>query len=209
MAPKARQRASELRYDVHPNVAMTQQVINGMKERTGRTLDEWVRHVVREGPPGAKARREWLKVEHGLGATSATLVAEQSEDEAEPVTAEAYLAAAPRYVDAMFADREDLRAIYEALVRLGRSLGSDVRVSPGRTIVPLYRKHVFAQIRPSTKTRVDLGLALGDLETPGRLVDTGGFAKKDRITRRIPVASVSDIDDDLKDWLRVAYDMDA
>lgn len=36
----------------------------------------------------------------------------------------------------------------------------------------------------------------------------GGFAKKDRITHRIPLESVSDIDDEVKHWLKVAYDRD-
>jgi hypothetical protein len=40
------------------------------------------------------------------------------------------------------------------------------------------------------------------------LLDTGGFAKKDRITHRIPISSLSEIDDEVKHWLKVAYDRD-
>jgi hypothetical protein len=75
--------------------------------------------------------------------------------------------------------------------------------------VPLYRNHVFAQIKPTTQTRIDMGFALGDLKPTGRLIDTGGFAKKDRITHRIPITSLDDIDDEVKHWLKVAYDRDA
>ena len=75
------------------------------------------------------------------------------------------------------------------LLALGRSLGSDVKVCPCKTIVPLYRKHVFAQIKPTTRTRIDLGLALKDTKVPKRLIDTGGLAKKDRITHRIEITS--------------------
>jgi len=39
-------------------------------------------------------------------------------------------------------------------------------------------------------------------------IDTGGFEKKDRITRRIEVRSKADIDDELKKWLKKAYEMD-
>jgi hypothetical protein len=35
------------------------------------------------------------------------------------------------------------------------------------------------------------------------------YAKKDRITHRIPIASLEDIDDEVKNWLKVAYDLDA
>ena len=83
------------------------------------------------------------------------------------------------------------------------------KACPCSTIVPLYRNHVFAQIKPTTQTRIDMGFALGDLKATGRLIDTGGFAKKDRITHRIPITSAADIDDEVKHWLRVAYDRDA
>ena len=75
-------------------------------------------------------------------------------------------------------------------------------------MVPLYRNHVFAQIKPATNTRIDLGFALGNMKTRKRLIDTGGYEKKDRITRRIEVKSKADIDDELKKWLKTAYEMD-
>jgi hypothetical protein len=56
--------------------------------------------------------------------------------------------------------------------------------------------------------RIDIGFALGDMKAKGRLIDIGGFAKKDRITHRIPLESVNDIDDEVKQWLKVAYDRD-
>jgi hypothetical protein len=49
---------------------------------------------------------------------------------------------------------------------------------------------VIAQIKPATRTRIDLGFALGSREAEGRLIDTGGYAKKDRITHRIPISSM-------------------
>jgi len=45
-------------------------------------------------------------------------------------------------------------------------------------------------------------------KTPKRLIDTGGFAKKDRITHRFEITSLKDIDDEVKRWLKVAYDRD-
>lgn len=75
-------------------------------------------------------------------------------------------------------------------------------------MVPFYRKHVFAQIKPSTNMRIDLGLALGDRKTPKRLINTGGFEKKDRITHRIEIVQATDIDEEVKRWLKTAYDGD-
>ncbi len=105
-----------------------------------------------------------------------------------------------------------LRPLHDELLRVGRALGQDVKVCPCQTIVPLYRNHVFAQIKPATRTRIDFGLALGPLtgkkKLPARLIDTGGFAKKDRITHRFAISSPDDIDAEVERWLRTAYDLD-
>jgi len=102
-----------------------------------------------------------------------------------------------------------LRPIYDELLQLGLKQGKDVKACPCRTIVPLYRNHVFAQIKPTTRTRIDFGFALRDTKASGRLIDTGGYAKKDRITHRIPITSAADINDEVKRWLKTAYDLEA
>jgi hypothetical protein len=43
---------------------------------------------------------------------------------------------------------------------------------------------------------------------PKRLIDTGGFAKKDRITYRIPLSSTGEIDAEVERWLKTAYELD-
>jgi hypothetical protein len=101
-----------------------------------------------------------------------------------------------------------LRPIYDALLKLALGLGKDVKACPCQTMVPLYRNHVFAQIKPATCTRIDLGFALGARPAEGRLVDTGGYAKKDRITHHIPISSLAEIDDEVKQWLRIAFEED-
>ena len=110
----------------------------------------------------------------------------------------------------MFAGKKaGLRPIYDALLKVGLALGRDVKVCPCKTMVPFYRRHVFAQIKPSTAARIDLGLALEGTSVPERLIDTGGRAKKDRITHRIMLSSPAEFDADVKHWLRFAYDLDA
>ena len=198
-------------YSVHPGVLMTQKWVGELKQKTGRTLDEWLAFVKKSGPKTEKERREWLKTEHGLGTNSAWWIAERAEGKGtETDDPEAYLRAAEKYVEDMFSGgKAGLRPIYDALLKLGLGIGADVKACPCQTIVPLYRNHVFAQIKPTTRTRIDLGFALGARKAEGRLVDTGGYAKKDRITHRIPISSVDEIDGEVKKWLRTAYDGDA
>jgi len=184
---------------------------NELPPRTGRSLDEWIAFVKKSGPPTEKDRREWLKKEHKLGTNTAWWIAERADGKgAEEDSPEAYLEAAEQWVDDMFSGpRAALRPLYDQLLKLALALGKDVKASPGKTIVPLYRNHVFAQIKPATNIRIDVGFALGNMKTPKRLIDTGGYEKRDRITRRIEVKSKADIDDDLQRWLKMAYEMDA
>ena len=196
-------------YDVHPSLGIYQSSLAALKQKTGRTLAEWVKFVNKEGPVMAKERRAWLKEQHGMGMNYAGWIAEQSLGKGDDGTPETYLKNAEAYVEKMYSGaKEALRPIFDQLLVLGRSLGSDVKVCPCQTIVPLYRKHVFAQIKPTTRTRIDLGLALKDTKVPKRLIDTGGLAKKDRITHRIEITSVKDIDAEVKKWLKTAYEMD-
>jgi len=198
-------------YSVHPSVTMVQSWVLSLPEKTGRSLDEWIQLVQEDGPDSEHERRDWLKSRHGLGTNTAWWIAERASGKSqEDDNPDAYLKAADGYVTAMFAGKKaGLRPIYDALLKLGMSLGRDVKVCPCKTVVPLYRRHVFAQIRPSTATRIDFGLALEDTPTPERLIDTGGLAKKDRITHRIGISSLAEIDSEVKHWLRFAYDLDA
>jgi Domain of unknown function (DUF5655)/Domain of unknown function (DUF4287) len=189
---------------------MTQKWVATLKEKTGRSLDEWLKLIRKSGPPSEKERREWLKKEHGLGTNTAWWLAERAEGKGDETSdPDEYLRAAERYVDGMYAgSKSALRPIYDHLLQLGLGLGKDVKACPCQTIVPLYRNHVFAQIKPATRTRIDLGFALGARAAEGRLIDTGGYAKKDRITHRIPISSLDEIDAEVKHWLHTAYQED-
>ena len=207
--PATRKQSASSTYDVHPSLGMYQNSLAALKQKTGRTLEDWIKLVQKQGPATEKERRAWLKEKHGLGMNYAWWIAEQSLGKGDDGTPETYLKNAEAYVEKMYSSgKETLRPIFDELLVLGRSMGSDVKVCPCQTMVPLYRKHVFAQIKPTTRTRIDLGLALKDTKVPKRLIDTGGLAKKDRITHRIEITSVKDIDAEVKKWLKTAYEMD-
>jgi hypothetical protein len=211
MPRKSQKAASKSLYSVHPGVAMVQKWIVDLPAKTGKTLEQWLQLIKEQGPPTERERREWLKKEYNLGTNTAWWLAERAvgkdtwDDDPE-----AYLKQAVVYVEEMFAGtKAALRPIYDELLRLGLSLGEDVKACPCKTIVPLYRRFVFAQIKPATQKRIDLGLSLREIRATGRLIDTGGLAKGDRITHRIPITSLAEIDDEVKQWLKAAYDADA
>jgi hypothetical protein len=209
---------AKIKYDLHPSVAMMQDWIASLEAKTGRSLDEWMKVIKAQKFKDEKSAREFLKKSHDVGTNSAWWLAERAfakdlslmDDDPDR-----YMTLAPKYVSEQYAGKKaGLSPIFERLVKVGRSLGKDVKVCPCKTIVPLYREHVFAQIKPTTQTRVDLGLCLTPLlkakkEIPARLIATGGFEKKDRITHRVPLESVDQIDAFVEKWMKKAYELDA
>jgi hypothetical protein len=203
-------------YSLHPSVAHVQAMVANLEAQSGKTLSVWLRTLKAKGPRAPAQWRAWLGAQ-GLGPQQAGLVAERANGQKGNTfddTEEGYLEAAQRYVEQQYAGKKaPLHPLYEALLATGLATGSEAKACPCQTMVPLFRQHVFAQIKPTTQARIDLGLALGDpqkVKAPGtRLLQTGGFAKRDRITHRIEVTSLADIDATLLRWLKVAYERDA
>lgn len=218
-------RPAALRFDVHPAVEKMQDWIRSLESRTGRSLDDWMNLIkaaarTNQGPKDAVAARAWLKAEFDPGTNTAWWLAERAYAQDLSLMDDdpkRYMALAPKYVAAQYAGKKAaLQPIFARLYALARGRGKDVKVCPCETIVPLYRKHVFGQIKPTTNTRVDLGLCLTPLlkvakppKLPPRLIDTGGFKKKDRITHRIALETVNDIDAFVETWMQKAYELDA
>lgn len=112
----------------------------------------------------------------------------------------------PDMIEAQYSGgKTHLRPIYDQLVTLIQSFGEDVTIGPRKTYVAFGRKKQFCVIKPSTKTRLDVGLKLPGETTTDRLVDAGNFGS-DSITHKVSLTSADEIDDELQQWLREAYD---
>jgi len=187
------------KYATHPGFAHLNAILSNLEKNTGRKLEQWCALLKKSSAKTTKDRVAWLKREQALGMSTAGAIVAHYEGELIEYTPDAF-------VEAMFAGpKAALRPIYERLLEIAKALSPDVTATPCRTFVPLRRKYAFAQIKPSTKTRIDLGLALGNTTPKGRLTSTGGYAKGDRITHQIAITSLDDIDDEVKRWLRAAW----
>jgi hypothetical protein len=194
-------------YSVHPGVQMMVRWASELKSKTGRTLDEWVALLKKDAPAAFEDRVAFLKSKHAMGTNAAWWIAERADGKgAEDLDPDLYLAAASKYVDEQYEGKKaKLRPLYETLLRVLLSLDARAKACPCKTMVPIYFDHVVAQLKPTTNTRIDLGLALGETKGTGRLIETGGFAKKDRITHRLEITSEADIDEFVKGWVQKAY----
>ena len=110
-------------------------------------------------------------------------------------------------LDAQYAGgKEHLRPIYDKLVEMGLALGNDVTLNVRQSYVALVRGQQFAAIAPTTKTRLDLGLRLKGLDSPlsGRVTE-GTNIGGGSITHKISLASIDEIDVEVKTLLWSAY----
>ena len=172
-----------------------QTMINNMPEKTGKKLEEWLQILHDKSFEKHSMAVKYLKdeygVTHGFANTIVTLSKENN------VTAD-------DLVLAQYNGKESLKPIYELLIATIKNFGNDVVITPKKGSVSLIRKKQFALIKPATKTRIDLGLKLKDVEVQGRLENSGPFGTM--CTHRIQLQNISDVDADIIKWLSMAYE---
>jgi len=169
-------------------------MIDNMPEKTGKSLNEWKSLLKGKSfskhSEAVKFLKEEYNVTHGFANTIVTLSKE------EDITA-------VDLVKNQYQGKEDLIPIYEKLLSVVKGFGEDVTISPKKASVSVIRKKQFVLIQPSTKTRIDLGLKIKDKPTTDRLENSGPFGTM--CTHRVKLLQMSQIDNELKEWLKEAY----
>lgn len=182
---------------------MMDAIERNLPARTGRTLAQWVALVKKTGPKERRERIAWLRKEHGLGGTTAMLVAHAAEGR-KPMDD---YADQEGLVNALYSGKKaGLRPTHDAAVAAARRLGQDVVASSRKTYVALSRTKQFAVLQPSTADRVDLGLVLPGAAGTGRL-EPCTTVGSGRVTHRIRLEAPRDVDTFVKRWLKAAYEM--
>lgn len=199
-------------FDVHPGVAMVQKWVAGLPAKTGRSLEQWriVFTAAAKKHPVRKDLVAAMKDEHGLGTVTAEQIWEytfgaQTWDGDDDI----YLKNAEEYVTGQYSGaKAHFKPLFETVIEFARGLGKDVRVCPCKTMVPLYRDRVFAEMRPATKSRFELAMAL--YETPfDDLLQLNPRAKgNDRQRHVVHLATAKNFNTTVKKWLKKAYEFD-
>ena len=180
---------------------MYEAVIRNLPKNTGRTLDEWVALTKKSAPKTTAARIAWLRDAHAVPNLASKLIVRALEG-----TPDEYAVGPDALLDAQYAGKKAaLRPICDAVLAEARKL--DARLSPCRTYVSIIRTRQFAAIKPTTQTRVDLRLALGDTEPTGRLELAKSLGMSDRITHVIALRLTKDVDAEVRKWLKNAHEI--
>lgn len=177
---------------------MANAMIANMKDKTGKTLEQWIAIARKTGAGKHGEIVKLLKSEHGMTHGFANLVAHKTLKSDAGSLGESTNLVDTQYAGAKMA----LKPIYDAIVKAASDCG-EIEVAPKKAYVSLRRSKQFAVIQPSTKTRVDLGLNLKDEPAHGRLEESGSFNAM--VSHRVRLEKASDVNADVKAWIKEAW----
>ena len=174
-----------------------QSQIRNIETTYGKSLDHWFAVIDASGLSKHNEVVAMLKADHGLahGAAHRVGLLARQRDAGTAVPSDP--------ADALYAGpKASLRPLHDALLAEIRALGS-FDIAPKKGYLSLRRRKQFAMVQPTT-TRIDLGLIL-PAPTPvtGRLESAAKF--NPLFTHRIRVTALTDLDDELREWLATAY----
>ena len=177
--------------------AMAEAMIANMKEKTGKTLPQWLTVVKRSKLDKHGLIVKHLKTDHGMTHGFASLVAHKAL-KSDAGSADVDLVAAQ-----YSGPKADLKPIYDAIIRAAAACG-DIEVAPKKAYVSLRRSKQFAIVQPSTRTRVDLGLNLKGVAATARLEDSGSF--NSMVSHRVRLEKPADVDKAVTGWIKKAWE---
>lgn len=174
-------------------------MITNLEIKFGKSLAEWIKIVKKEKLNKHGDILKFLKVSHGFTHGYANLVSMKAR-QADAGSAES----TDQLVIDQYKGKENLKPIYEKLLKEISKLGEDIEVAPKKAAVSFRRKRQFALVQPTTKTRIDLGLKIKDKENGGRLESSGPFGTM--CTHRVRLENQKEVDKEVLAWIKEAYE---
>lgn len=175
-----------------------QTMIENLQKNTGKSLEEWIAIVKSENLAKHGQIVKFLKETHWFTHGFANMVAHRAN--------ESDASSIPDSVDLIaeqYKGKENLKPIYDALIKEINSWGEDFEIAPKKANVSLKRKKQFAVVGPATKTRFEIGLMLKGEEATARLEAEKPNAM---CTHKIKISSVDELDAEVYTWLRKSFD---
>ncbi len=173
-------------------------MIENLSKNTGKTLEQWIAMVHTENFEKHGEIMKFLKSKHGLTHGYANLIAHKakgsdsgSADNQEDL------------ISRQYQGKEHFKPVYDKLMSEITSLGNDIEIAPKNAYVSLRRKKQFATLQPATKTRFEIGINLKGQEPKGKLE---AEKPNSMCSHKIKIAEISDIDTEVLDWIRSAYE---
>lgn len=175
-----------------------QTMIDNLNKNTGKTLEQWIDIVKKQNFAKHGEIIKFLKEQHEFTHGFANLVAHKAnETDAGSVENQDDL------IISQYKGKEHFKPIYEKLLSEILTFGNDIEIAPKNTYVSLRRKKQFTILNPATKTRFEIGINLKGQEAEGRLE---AEKPNSMCSHKIKLADISEIDTEVMNWIKTAYE---
>jgi len=180
-----------------------QAYLDTIQAKTGKGPDDFLQLARARGLSGPQAKANdvvgWLAHDFGLGRGHAMALFSLLKQDGAPRPA------ADDRLSALFSGpRARWRAAFDELAAHVRTFGNDVALDPTNTYVSLTRAGRKFAVIAATSQRLDVGLKLPGAPVTGRFAAAGTWNAM--VTHRVRVSDPAEVDDELRGWLRQAYD---
>ena len=177
----------------------TQTMIDNLQKNTGKTLAQWIDIVNKQNFAKHGEIIAYLKTTHALTHGFANLIAHKAKG-SDAGSAENQ----DDLIVKQYTGKEQLKPVYDKLMKEIQKFGSDIEVAPKNAYVSLRRKKQFALLQPATKTRFEVGIILKGQPAQGKLeaINTSNAM----CSHKINLTGVDEIDEEVIRWLKTAYE---
>ncbi|MEP1384877.1 MAG: DUF5655 domain-containing protein [Paraglaciecola sp.] len=166
-------------------------------EKTGKTLEQWKTLLATQSFSKYGEFMNFLKKEHNVTHGFANFITLKYRE------ADAASFSTEDLITNQYLGKDSLKAVFNQLNQTIQKFGPDVTIAPKKSAVSYKVQRQFALIKPSTKTRIDLGLKFNDKAHTQRLETSGPFGAM--CTHRVQITDIKQVDDELVNWLKDAY----
>jgi hypothetical protein len=177
-----------------------QAYLDTVKTQTGKSPEDFRLLAAQKGIQKHGELVDWLKSEYSLGHGHANAIAHTIEHYGETKISEEDAIAAH-----FTGGKSRWREAGEALIAQLSRFGPDVNIAPGKTYINLQRgAKKFGILQVSAAERIDIGIKLKSLTPDARLEAAGAW--NSMVTQRVRISDPQQIDAQLLDWLKQAYE---
>ena len=176
--------------------AMRDENLLRLEQQTGKSVTYWTGRIRKQSFKDREALRQWLETEGVVGYPSMFLVMETFG------YPDYMTATADELINQQYADREALRPVLEAILNGALQMGEMTVQARKGFVALLTTKRTFARIKPTTRSRIDVGLRLATQLPEGRLKPC---KMEENMKVQVSASTVEDVDADFLAWVRMAY----
>jgi predicted transport protein len=173
-------------------------MLENLKEKTGRSLEEWTIEIAAQKLSKSGDIVKFLKETHGITHGYASTIAMKilGSDAASASDTD-------ELIVAQYKGKEHLKAYYDRILSEIQTFDGDFEIAPKKAYVSLRRKKQFIVLNPASKTRFEIGFNLKGVAPKGKLE----AEKPDGIcSHKINVADINDIDEEVIGWIKMAFE---